>query len=79
MLPRFRFFRIQVDPEELTDAFYDFVTDPLPSRNERPVIQDLNDLMPDVVDVLECMVLDGVEERGDVAAYVRAVFAEPVA
>ena len=34
-------------------------------------------LAPEVVDVLECMVLDGTEARGDVAAYVHAVFVDP--
>jgi hypothetical protein len=70
-----RFFRLQVDPEELTDAAYEFVTDPHPSRNERPLIQELHEVYPEMVDVLECMVLDGTEERRDVAAYVHAVFA----
>jgi len=37
------------------------------------VIQDLHDLAPGMVSVLEAMVLDGVEERHDVAAYVHAV------
>ena len=69
-----RFFRLQVDEAELTDELHAFVTDPHPSRNERQVIKELNDLAPEVVDVLECMVLDGTEERGDVAAYVHAVF-----
>ena len=53
-----------------------FVTDPSPSRNERPVIQELNDLHPESVDVLESMLLDGTEAREDVAAYVRAVFGD---
>jgi hypothetical protein len=72
-----RFFRFQVDTEALTDAAYDFVTDPFPSRNERPVILELSELNPEIVDVLECMVLDGTDERGDVAAYINAVFAGP--
>jgi hypothetical protein len=70
-----RFFRLQADPEELTDAAFAFVTDPHPSRNERPLIQELHEVYPEMVDVLECMVLDGTEERRDVAAYVEAVFA----
>jgi hypothetical protein len=70
-----RFFRLQVDPEELTDAAFEFVTDPHPSRNERPLIQELHEVYPEMVDVLECMVLDGTEERRDIAAYVQAVFA----
>lgn len=69
-----RFFRIEVDEDALTDALYEFVTDPKPTRGERPVIQELHELNPDMVDVLECMVLDGTEERRDVADYVHAVF-----
>ncbi len=69
-----RLFQLQVDPEELTDKMYAFVTDPHPSRNERPIIQELSDLHPESVDILEAMLLDGTEERQDVAAYVRAAF-----
>ena len=36
------------------------------------MIQDLHDLAPGMVPVLEAMVLDGVEDRSDVAAYVHA-------
>jgi hypothetical protein len=68
------FFRLQVDLDDLTDAMYGFVTDPLPSRNDRPIIQELGEINQDLVDVLECMVLDGTEERQDVAAFVDAVF-----
>ena len=74
-----RFFRLQVDPDELTDAMYEFVTDPHPSRNERPIVQELNDLAPEVVDVLESMVLDGTEARQDVADYVHATFVARIA
>jgi hypothetical protein len=66
------FFRLLVDEDGLTDALLEFVTDPRGSRNDRAVIQDLHDLAPGMVPVLEAMVLDGVEERSDVAAYVRA-------
>jgi len=72
--PASPFFRLLVDENGLTDALFDFVTDPRGTRNERPVIQDLDDLAPTMVSVLEAMVLDGVEERHDVAAYVHAVF-----
>ncbi len=68
------FFRLQVDLEDLTDAMHAFVTDPHPTRNERPVIQELNEINHDLVDVLECMVLDGTEDRQDVAAFVHNVF-----
>jgi hypothetical protein len=68
------FFRLQVDLDELTDAMYAFVTDPSPTRNDRPVIQELGDINHDLVDLLECMVLDGTEDREDVAAFVEVVF-----
>jgi hypothetical protein len=69
-----RFFRLQVDTEVLTDEMHAFVVDPSPRRNERPIVQELNDVAPEVVDVMESMVLDGTEARQDVAAYVDAVF-----
>ena len=68
------FFRYDVNLDELTDAMWEFVTDPHPSRNERPVVKALDDIHPDRVDVLEAMLLDGTEERSDVAAYVDTVF-----
>ena len=71
-----RFFRVQVDETELTDEFFAFVTDPQASRNARPVIQELHEVAPEMVDVLESMVLDGVEEREYVADYVHAVLSE---
>jgi hypothetical protein len=67
-------FQLDVDLEALTDAMWGFVTDPHPSRNERPVVQALHDIYPDSVEVMEAMLLDGTEERADVAAYVAAVF-----
>ena len=39
-----------------------------------PVIQELGDINHDLVDLLECMVLDGTDERDDVAAFVESVF-----
>jgi hypothetical protein len=74
-----RIFHIQVDPNVLTDELFAFVTDPHPSRTERPVIEELHDVAPEMVDVLECMVLDGVEERRHVADYVHAVLGDLVA
>ena len=65
-----RFFRLQVDVDALTDELHAFVTDPRPSRTERPVIAELHDVAPDMVPVLENMIVDGVERRVDVAAYV---------
>lgn len=72
-----RFFRLQVDTDELIDAMYDFVTDPHPSRNDRAIIQELSDIHPESIDILESMLLDGTDERRDVAAYVDMVFAGP--
>ncbi len=70
--PSTPFFRLLVDEDGLTDALLAFVSDPRATRNDLPVIQDLHDLAPGMVPVLEAMVLDGVEERGDVADYVHA-------
>jgi hypothetical protein len=67
-------FRIQVDTERLTDEAFAFVTDPTPARNERAIVQELGDFFPEMVDVLECMVIDGTEERQDVSDYVHTVF-----
>jgi hypothetical protein len=69
-----RFFHWNVDLDALTDEAYAFVTDPRPSRNERAVIHELHDVNPEVVDVLESMLIDGTEERQDVADYLTAVF-----
>ncbi|MEJ7763805.1 MAG: hypothetical protein WKF80_13520 [Thermomicrobiales bacterium] len=68
---------VRVDEDAFTDACYDFVTDPHGSRTQRPVVKELDDLMPDVVDVLEAMLLDGTEDRQDIADYVHAIFADP--
>jgi hypothetical protein len=67
-------FRLDVDLEALTDAMWAFVTDPRPSRNERPVVKALDDIHPESVEVMESMLLDGTEERAEVAAYVDTVF-----
>jgi hypothetical protein len=72
------FIRFDVDLDALTDAMWEFVTDPRPSRNERPVVKALDDIHPESVDVLESMLLDGTEERDDVAAYVAVVFGNRV-
>ena len=71
-----RLFRIQVDESALTDELFAFVTDPSPARSERPVIDELHDVAPEMVDVLECMILDGVDRRQYVADYVHAVVAQ---
>ncbi len=70
--PATPFFRLLVDENGLTDALLEFVTNPRATRNDLPVIQDLHELAPGMVPVLEAMVIDGVEDRADVAAYVHA-------
>ena len=69
-----RFFRLNVDETVLTDALYEFVVDPsATSRNARPVIRELNDAAPEMVEVMESMILDGVDERHYVRDYVHAI------
>ena len=70
------FFKLQVDLDELTDAMLEFVTEPTPRRNELPIVKELDDVNPEIVAVMECMVLDGTESRQDVADYVNAVFGQ---
>jgi hypothetical protein len=71
-----RFFRLQVEEDALTDALFEFVTHPDPSRNQMPVIQELHDFAPEMVPVLENMVIDGVDEYHYVAEYVAAVLGD---
>ena len=74
-----RFFRLQVDEPALTDALFKFVTDPTPARNERPVIHELHEINPEMVAVLENMVIDGVNQRHHVEDYVLAALGEMLA
>jgi len=66
------FIRFEFDRDELIDAAHAFVTDPTPSRNQRPIVKALDDFNPEMVDILESMVMDGTEDRQDVADYVDA-------
>lgn len=68
------FIRFDVDLDALTDAMWDFVSDPRPTRNNLPVVEVLSDIHPESIDVMESMLLDGTDERSDVAAYVTTVF-----
>ncbi|MDQ4044694.1 MAG: hypothetical protein M3173_04500 [Chloroflexota bacterium] len=68
------FFRLVADQDQLTDAMYEFVTEPTPRRNHFPIIEELGDINQDLVDVLEMMVIDGTDNRADVAAFVDFVF-----
>jgi hypothetical protein len=71
--PKSSAFRLLVDEDGLTDQLHDFVTNPHASRNNLPVVEDLHEIAPGMVPVLEAMVIDGVERREDVADYVHAV------
>jgi hypothetical protein len=67
-------FRLLADEEKLTDELFAFVSDHnADSRNERAIVSVLNEVAPQIVDVAECMIIDGVEERHYVADYVHAV------
>lgn len=66
------FIRFEFDRDELIDAAFDFVTDPKASRNQRPIVKALDDFNPEMVDILESMVLDGTEDRQDVADFMDA-------
>lgn len=68
------YFRTAIDTDRLIDDMHAFVTDPSPSRTARPVVKALDEIHPDSVEVMEAMLLDGTEDREDVAAYVAAVF-----
>lgn len=66
-------FRFLADEEKLTDELFAFITDPsADNRNERAIISVLHEVLPQMVTVAECMILDGVEERHYVADYVHA-------
>ena len=60
------FVRFDVDLEALTDAMWEFVTDPRPSRNERPVVKALDDIHPDSVDVLARMMTAAAATAGGI-------------
>jgi hypothetical protein len=67
-------FRLLADQEKFTDELFAFITDHnADNRNERAIVSVLHEVAPQVVDVAECMILDGVDERHYVADYVRAI------
>lgn len=68
-----RLFRVQIDEEGLIDGLFAFVTEPRAAvRNAMPIVKEFQEgpsmLFP--WEVVETMVLDGVEQRRDVAALV---------
>ena len=70
------FVRLSFDPEALIDGLYEFVTEPRPAvRNALPIADEARDSahFPVSFEVMETMVLDGVEDRADVADLVHYV------
>ena len=66
--------RFLADEEKLTDELFAFIIDSnADSRNERAIVSVLHEVIPEMVSVAECMIIDGVEERHYVADYVHAV------
>jgi hypothetical protein len=67
-------FQLLANEEKLTDELFAFITDHnADSRNGRAIISVLHEVAPYMVDVAECMIIDGVEERHYVEEYVHAV------
>jgi hypothetical protein len=67
-------FQLLAHEEQLTDELFDFITDPdADHRNERAIVSVLHEMLPQMVSVAECMILDGVDQRHYVADYVHAV------
>lgn len=48
-----RLFKIEVDKEALTDALFSYVSDPRASRNQRAVIDELEDVVPSAIMIHE--------------------------
>jgi hypothetical protein len=67
-------FQLLTHEEQLTDELFAFITDPsADNRNERAIVSVLHEVLPQMVSVAECMILDGVDQRHYVADYVHAV------
>ncbi len=67
-------FQLFTHEEQLTDELFAFITDPsADNRNERAIVSVLHEVLPQMVSVAECMILDGVDQRHYVADYVHAV------
>jgi hypothetical protein len=70
-----RFFRVMINITALTEALYTFVTTSSAlERNAQPVVEELSTFAPEVLGVMESMLLDGVEEKADIEEYIQAVF-----
>ena len=67
-------FKLLANEDAFTDELFAFITDAnADHRNERAIASVLHEIAPQVISVAECMIIDGVSERQDVADYVHAV------
>ena len=67
-------FKLLSNEDAFTDELFAFITDAnADHRNERAIASVLHEIAPQVISVAECMIIDGVRERQDVADYVHAV------
>jgi len=70
------FFRVEVQADELIDSILGFVTEQdTARRNALPIARELQESATALIpfEMLETMVLDGVQARQDVADYVHYV------
>ncbi len=66
-------FQLLTHEEQLTDELFAFITDSSADhRNERAIVSVLHEVLPQMVSVAECMILDGVDQRCYVEDYVHA-------
>ena len=71
-----RVFRYVIDEEALIDGLYAFVTEPRASvRNAMPIAEELREHPSNLLpwDLVEAMVLDGVEDRNTIRDLVHYV------
>ncbi len=66
-----RLVRLEMDERALAEALYAYVRHP--DAHARHALAALHDIVPDLVPVLEAMILDGVDEPGVVADYLHAL------
>ncbi len=74
-VPMSRFFRVLINETALIEALYVFVTtSKAGERNAQPVVEELHTFAPEVLDVMENMLIDGVQEKVHIEEYIQAVF-----
>ncbi len=72
--PLSRLFHLSVDEAALTAELLAYLTDPVPSsRNARPLVQGLRRFVPDMLAMLDEMILEGVTHQAQVAHLVHVL------